>query len=60
MSPADYIYTQIYKGALHGGACERKAKDHAVMGLDDYKRNKYAGKPSRLIEERIKMAKRAG
>ena len=44
-------------GGLRQGATERSAKEHAVMGLDDYKKGKFK-KVSALIEDRIKRAKR--
>lgn len=53
----DFVYSQIYKGALAQGAKEKHAKDCAVMGLDDYKKGKFTGKPSKLIESRIKEAR---
>jgi len=54
----DFVFNQIYKGALAAGAKEKQAKDHAVMGLNDYKKGKFQGKASKLIEDRIKQAKR--
>lgn len=57
MSPGDYIYMQIYKGALAGGAKERLAKDYAVMGLDDYKRGKFKkGGAGQLVKSAIALA----
>jgi len=59
MNMEDFVYNSIYKGALKVGAPERAAHDHAVMGLDDFKKNKFSGrKASSLIEERIKQAKK--
>ena len=57
MTPEDYIYSQIYKGALEAGASERSAKDHAVMGLEKWKNGKF-DKSSQLISEMIAQAKR--
>lgn len=55
MNNTDYIYDQIFKGAINNGASERNAKDHAVMGLDDFRKNRFQ-KHGKLIEERIKAA----
>ena len=38
MQPRDYVYDKIFKGAIAAGASERNAKDHACMGLDDFKK----------------------
>lgn len=57
MSPEDYIYNQIYKGALSVGASEQFAKDNAVTGLSDWKKGKFK-KVIDLIEEKIKQAKK--
>lgn len=58
MNPADFVYRQIYTGALRAGATERAAHSQAVMGLDRYKRGKNRGTVSKLIEEHIKLAKK--
>ncbi len=54
----DFIYNSIYKGALAQGAKEKAARDCAIMGLDDYKKGKFTGRASKLIESRIKEARR--
>jgi len=54
----DFVFDQIYKGALAAGAKEKAAHDHALMGVDDYKKGKFQGKASKLIESRIKLAKK--
>ena len=56
MKPEDFVYDQIYKGALSKGASDRCAKDSAVIGIDEYRKNKIVGKVSNLIEARIKAA----
>lgn len=56
MTPQDFVYTQIYKGALKGKASERMAQQHAQIGLDIYKKNKFSGKASELIKLYINMA----
>ncbi len=38
MSPVDYVYREVYLGALQSGAAESQAKNHAVMALDDFKK----------------------
>lgn len=38
---SDFVWDNIYKGALKGGAKDRFAKDAAVQGLEDYKKGKY-------------------
>jgi len=57
MKAEDYIYNQIYKGALKAGASERSAKDHAVMGLEMWKKGKFEQSVS-LITDMITQAKR--
>ena len=57
MIPTDFIYKQIYTGALKAGATERAAHSNAVMGLDDFKKGRYK-KPASLIKERIDTAKK--
>lgn len=58
----DFVYEQIFKGAINKGAKELHARDHAVMGLDDFKKGKIATKKSKkrtvanLIDERIDQA----
>jgi len=56
MMPEDFVYNQIFKGALSENALERHAHNHAVLGLEDYKKNKIAKKVSHLIQDRIKQA----
>ena len=59
MQPNDFVYMQIYKGAMKAGATERAAKDHAVMGLNEYKSNRFGQKKvSGLIDWHIKQAKK--
>lgn len=53
----DFVYMSIYRGALKVGAFERLAKDHAVMGLEDYKRGRF-DKVINLINKRIQDAKK--
>ena len=57
MTPNDFFYTQIYKGALSEGVPEKVAHAHAVIGLDLYKKSAYET-PTKLLESCIKNAKR--
>jgi len=43
MNQTDFVFNQIYKGALKAGAGEKQAHAHAVMGLEDYKKGKLGG-----------------
>lgn len=54
----DFVFNQIYKGALKEGASDRNANNAAVMGLDRYKKGRYQGKVLDLILSQIKYAKR--
>jgi len=56
MKPEDFVYNQIYRGALNAGARDRQALNNAILGLEDYKRHKIAKKVSGLIEARVKLA----
>lgn len=56
MIPDDFVYNQIFKGAISQGAKERHAHSNAVLGLEDYKKHKIAKRVSHLIEGRIKKA----
>ena len=58
-----FIYDAIYKESLRQGASERKAKDHAVQGLSDYRKCRYNPRglkvkpsPGGMVEQRIFMA----
>lgn len=53
----DFVYMQIYRGSLRKGASESKALRAALLGLDDYKKNRFT-KVSKLIEEKISLARR--
>ncbi len=53
----DFVYMAIYRGALKVGATDRLAKDHAIMGLEDYKKGKF-DKAINLINDRIQRAKK--
>lgn len=57
MNEADFIYDQIYKGALRAGAREHSAKNAAVIGLSEYRKNRFKN-ISALVESMIKNAKK--
>ena len=54
MNPNDFVYTQIYKGALNVGASALSAQQSAAIGSDEYRKGKFGKKVSHLIEEKIK------
>jgi len=56
MMPDDFVFNQIFKGAIAKKASDRHAHKHAVMGLADYKKSKNKKRVSFLIEDRIKQA----
>ena len=59
MTPNDFIYNQIYKTCLAQKVNERVAQQHAVMGLERYKKNKFAkGKVDLMIKEVVEQAKK--
>lgn len=58
MNPADFIYDQIYKKCLEKRIPESVAKDHAVMGLDCYKKGKFK-KAVDLVDDFVNRAARA-
>jgi len=55
--PSDFVFNSIYKGALKAGVEEHVAHRHAVMGADDYAKNRFK-KVIELIDDRIKQAKK--
>ena len=63
----NFVYDSIYHGALKAGANERAAKDHAVMGVEDWNKNRFNPAGTKkvnctavdLVEQRIQMAKKA-
>lgn len=58
MDPFDFVYEQVYKGALNKGVKEGIARDQAVIALDAYKKGKFSGaKVGKFIEDQIKVAK---
>jgi len=59
MSPNDFVFNQIYKGALAKKATERAAHNAALNGLEFYKKHKISKKVSGLIAENIAAAVKA-
>ena len=57
MNTDDFVYNAIYKQCLKLGIHEHIAASEATSGLQDFQKNKFNGKPSGLIEHRIKIAK---
>jgi hypothetical protein len=57
MNNNDFIYDQIYKGALKEGAHENSAKNAATFGLSEYKKNRFKSIKV-LIDTMIKNAKK--
>ncbi len=57
MNNTDYLYAEIYKGALRAGALEHSAKAAAEVGLSEYKKNRYKNIKT-LVSEMIKNAKK--
>lgn len=49
----DFVFTQIYKGSIREGVSERLSHNTAMIGVEDYKKGRYQGKPSKMIQERI-------
>lgn len=38
MNPKDFVFEEIYRGAIKSGAKERIAKDCAIAGIDAWKK----------------------
>ena len=55
---SDFIYDAVLNGCLREKVDINIAKDAAMMASEKYKKGKYEGKPSKLIETSIKQAKR--
>lgn len=57
MNPDDYIFKQVYKGAMEQGAHEVAAKDCAILAMNEFKKGRFK-KAKELIDGHIKMAKK--
>jgi len=58
MNPADFVYDQVYKGALAEKVNEGVAQSQAVIALDRYKKNNMGGlKVGKFIKLMIQDAK---
>lgn len=58
MDAQSFVYKEVYKGCLDKGCGERDSHQAAVIALDNYKKNRFTGRVSKLIEDAIKKAKR--
>lgn len=58
MLPKDFVYNQIYKGALGKGASEAFAHQRATMGVNNYLKGNFKGKAINFVESEIKEAVR--
>lgn len=56
MQPNDFVWTQIYKGAISRGCKQGIAHKHAVTGSEKYRKNQFTGKAVNFIEDCIKAA----
>lgn len=55
MTPSDFVFNTVYKGAIAKGANERRAKDAAVSALQKFKRSDFK-KINDLVSGSIKEA----
>jgi hypothetical protein len=59
MNPSDFVFDQVYKGAIKLGVKEFIAKNFAIEAMDKFKKNKFAAKKADLlIKESIIAAKK--
>ena len=56
MLPKDFVFNQIYKGAISQGSSERNAKEMAARGVSQFLKGQFSGKPSGLIMDMIATA----
>jgi len=57
MTPEDFVYKQVFNGAINGGAKQSISTACANQALTEYKQGKLNGKRvSHLIESKIKQA----
>lgn len=60
MNTTDFVYNQVYKGALNQGVHESVALQYALIALDKYKKSNIGGvKVSKFIKDTIIQAKKA-
>ena len=57
MNNRDFVYNQIYKGALKQKATERAAHQAALTGSEDYRKGRFKN-ATILITDKIKEAKK--
>jgi hypothetical protein len=58
MNPHDFLYIKVRNGCLKIGISQTGANNAATQALYDFRRGKFSGKASKLIEESIKSAKK--
>lgn len=56
MLPKDFVFNQIYKGAIQQGSSEKNAKDKAVEGVGKFLKGNFTSKASGLIIDQISAA----
>lgn len=57
MTPNDFVFNQVYRGALAIKVREPIAKDVAIDALNEYKKGRFV-KPTDLIRKKIAEAKK--
>lgn len=53
----EFVYKKILEGALESGATSAAAERCALNGLEMYKQNRFQGKVSKLIQDKLKRRK---
>lgn len=56
MMPNDFVWKQVYHGAMKLGANERIAKERACMASDKFRKSSYGKNAIKMIEDEIKEA----
>lgn len=55
----DFVYEQVFKGAVNAGCINQVAHSQAQIALDRYKKSSMGGlSVGRFIQDQIKQAKR--
>ena len=58
MNVSEFIRKSIYEMALSKGADKLIAEECSIEGVDDWRKNKFKGKPLDLVIEKAKEAKK--
>ena len=53
---ADFVYQQVFSGALKKGASQTQARNFAVIASEKYRKGQYSKKALDLITENISLA----